>query len=147
MSVSSASAIFLLGRASAAQQNIASAQIDGGKMSEQLQLAQLTLEYWKLLHAFQRCIPSVPETSQARLAAQARYSGERLTAILSMAGLRLVTFDGLAFEVNLPAVAINAEDFSQSAPAFVERTLEPAVVSDSSVILTGKVFLASEKKD
>jgi hypothetical protein len=116
------------------------------RMSERFELAQLSLEYWKLLHAFERCIPSTPEGSQNRLSAQARYSGEKLKTILSMAGLRLVTFDGLAFEVNLPAVAINAEDISPNDPAFVERTLEPAIVSDSSVILTGKVFLASVKK-
>lgn len=46
------------------------------------------------------------------------------------------------FEINMPAIAVNAEDVSGSQALVVERTIEPTVISELTVILTGKVFLA-----
>ena len=86
---------------------------------------------------------SVPLEARDRLLAQARYAGARLESILSQSGLKLVTFDGAAFETNLPAVAINADDFAGNEDVIVERTLEPAIIADMNVIITGKVLLAS----
>ena len=146
-SASSEMATCLRGPASAAPQDITGAQIGGDNMSNRTELAELASEYWKLLHAFERCAAVAPESSKPRLAAQARYSGEKLTVILAKVGMRIVTFDGLHFEVNLPAIAVNAEDAVLDVPALIERTLEPAIVSDTSVIMTGKVFLAAPKKD
>jgi len=48
----------------------------------------------------------------------------------------------MMFEINMPAIAVNAEDVSGSQALVVERTIEPTVISESTVILTGKVFLA-----
>jgi len=81
-------------------------------MTNQAKFAELASEYWKLLQAFERCAALAPESAKPRLAAQARYSGERLKALLERDGMRIVTFDGVKFEVNLPAVAVNAEDCS-----------------------------------
>lgn len=108
-------------------------------------MADLACEYWKLLRAFERSAGMAPEDARARLAAQARYAGAKLDSILQREGLRLIAFDGQRFEVNLPAVAVNAEDFSDAQDTLVERTLEPAVVSDDGVLVTGKVFLARER--
>ena len=84
----------------------------------------------------------LPSSARGRLAAQARYSAGRLDSLIGKAGLRLASFDGMMFEINLPAVAVNAEDVSDGQALVVERTIEPTVISDSTVILTGKVFLA-----
>jgi hypothetical protein len=107
--------------------------------------AELASEFWKLLRAFERNIAFAPEPAKVRLAAQARYSQDRLSGILDRIGMRLVSFDGEVFEVNLPAIAVNAEDMSAGSNCVVERTLEPAVVQGSEVILTAKVFLAEMK--
>ena len=108
-------------------------------------MADLACEYWKLLRAFERSAGAAPEDARTRLAAQARYAGEKLDSILRGEGLRLVAFDGQRFEVNLPAVAVNAEDFLGDQDTLVERTLEPAIVSDEGVLVMGKVFLASAR--
>jgi hypothetical protein len=107
----------------------------------QLSMAELASEYWKLLQAFERSVVMAPDPARARLGAQARYSSERLTILMERAGMRIVSFDGLKFEVNLPAIAVNAEDIPSGQACVVERTLEPAVVADNSVIMTGKVFV------
>ena len=56
--------------------------------------------------------------------------------------MSLQVFDGMDFEVNLPASPINDEECQEAKTAVVERTLEPAVVSDMRVVLMGKVLLA-----
>ena len=50
----------------------------------------------------------------------------------------------MEFEVNLPASPINGDDFPNNVKAVVERTLEPAVISNMRVVSMGKVFLASK---
>lgn len=105
-------------------------------------IAEIASEYWKLLRSLERAITLVPLEAQARLNSQRRYSEDRLDVLLAGQGMRLITFDGVAYEVNLPASAINAEDFKDTDIVVVERTLEPAVVSDMDVVLSGKVFLA-----
>jgi len=104
--------------------------------------AELASEFWKLLRGFERSIALTPEGARSRLAAQARYATGRLDAILAAAGMRVVAFDGLPFEENMPAIAINADEFAGSPErVFVERTLEPAVIEGMTVVLTGKVYL------
>ena len=56
--------------------------------------------------------------------------------------MRILEFDGIPFQVGLPVVAVNGDDFSDGTPAVVEKTLEPTVVHDIAVLVTGKVFLA-----
>jgi hypothetical protein len=104
--------------------------------------AELASEFWKLLRGFERSIALTPESARSRLAAQARYAAGRLDSILAAAGMRVVAFDGLPFEENMPAIAINADEFARSPePVFVERTLEPAIIEGMTVVMTGKVYL------
>jgi hypothetical protein len=110
-------------------------------------LARLAVEYWKLLRSFERAIDLTSQDARVRLSAQARYAAGRLEALLSDAKMKIVSFDGMSFEVNLPAVAINGEDVSGLENVFVERTIEPAVIFDLNVILMGKVFLVQSSKD
>ena len=107
--------------------------------------AELAAEYWKLLRAFERAARIAPEAARARLLAQVRYADERLSTISARLGMRVVSFDGVKFEVNLPATAVNAEDIGSDRDSTVERTLEPAIISENSVILSGKVFLTETK--
>lgn len=106
-------------------------------------LAELASEYWKLLRAFDRAIALAPEDAKLRLTAQGRYAAGKLDAILQAEKLRIISFEGQRFEVNLPAIAVNGDEVQNPDHAIVERTLEPAVVSDDGVILTGKVYLSS----
>jgi hypothetical protein len=105
-------------------------------------LAQLAVEYWKLLRIVERAIDSAPSATRERLASQARYSAARLDALLAEQNMSIQAFDGAEFEVNLPASAVNGNDFQAVDHSVVERTLEPAIISDMRVVLMGKVFLA-----
>jgi hypothetical protein len=59
--------------------------------------------------------------------------------------MSLQAFDGLDFEVNLPASAVNGDEFHGKEAPIVERTLEPAVISDMRVLLMGKVLLTRKE--
>jgi len=45
----------------------------------------------------------------------------------------------------LPASAINGDEFQEGDTPIVERTLEPAVISNMRVVLMGKVYLAKKE--
>lgn len=109
-------------------------------------VAELASEYWKLVRAFERSIALTPAAHHNRLNAQARYATSKLDTILERIGFKIATFDGAVFEINLPVTAVNAEDVNSNSSCMIERTLEPTIILDDQVVLTGKVFLV-EKKD
>jgi hypothetical protein len=108
-------------------------------------LAQLAIEYWRLLRAVERAIEAAPDGASQRLQSQARYAAARLQALLMDQKMSIQVFDGMDFEVNLPASPVNGEDFLNDEQFVIERTLEPAVLSDMRVILMGKVILTKKE--
>ena len=107
-------------------------------------LARLAAEYWKLLRVVERAVEVASEDAKERIASQARYAASRLETVLSEQNMSVQQFDGMAFEVNLPASAINGDEFQEGDMPIVERTLEPAVISNMRVVLMGKVYLAKK---
>jgi hypothetical protein len=103
--------------------------------------SRLVVEYWKLLRSYERTASELSEAKAAKVQAQIRYSSQRLDQVLTDAGIRLVCFDGEPFSPELPVSAINAEDLEGCEHPTVERTLEPTLLQDGSVLHTGKVLL------
>ena len=65
----------------------------------------------------------------------------RLESILAASSMRILDFDGMAFDTGMPVVAINGDEFSEEEAAVIETTLEPSVIQNMAVLVTGKVFL------
>ena len=110
-------------------------------MDNNMTLARLAVEYWKLLRAFERTIGRLPHEHVAKTTAQLRYSVGKLDSLLEEGGLNLVTFEGQEFEPSIPATALNVSDFANSEILTIETTIEPAVVENMNVLLLGKVVL------
>lgn len=110
-------------------------------MDNNMTLAHLAVEYWKLLKAFERTIGRLPQEHVAKTTAQLRFSARKLDSLLKDSGLNLVTFDGQKFEPNIPATALNVDDFTDGEILTIETTVEPAVVENMNVLLLGKVVL------
>jgi hypothetical protein len=108
-------------------------------------VARLAVEYWKLLRVLERALESVPEGRRERFASQGRYAAARLDELLKERQMSVQSFDGLKFEINLPASPVNADEFPNSTDVVVARTIEPAVIADMRPILMGKVYLASKE--
>ena len=110
-------------------------------MHTNMTLAHLAIEYWKLLKAFERTIGRLPHEHVAKTAAQLRFSASKLDSLLKEGGVNLVTFDGQNFEPNIPATALNADEFADGEILIIETTVEPAVVENMNVLRMGKVVL------
>jgi hypothetical protein len=107
--------------------------------------AEIAAEYWKLLQSFKRAIALLPEQSRSPFEANARYAEKRLEAILAKESMRVMSFDGMPFEAGMPVVVVNGDEISDSDLAIVERTLEPVILQDMAVLLSGKVYLTKAK--
>jgi hypothetical protein len=104
-------------------------------------LATMAVEFWKFLRASERTLQSVPDTHRDRFASQMRYASDRLVSLMRDRNMSIEAFDGMDFEVNLPASAVNADDFAEGEAIIVERTIEPAVLLNMRPLLMGKVYL------
>ncbi len=118
-----------------------------GDQRTELALADLAAEYWKLLKNYNHVIAAAPEHLRSGLLAQAKFGARRLIAIMELAGMRVETFDGVEYSTNLPASAVNADEFSAGERPIVEQTLEPAIVRSGVAIRPGRVYLAAAKKE
>lgn len=103
--------------------------------------SRLLIDYWKLLRSYERTANELPEGKAEKVQAQIRYSTQRLDQVLEALNVRLVCFDGEPFSPELPVSAINAEDLKGAGESIVERTIEPTLLHEGSVLHTGKVLL------
>ena len=87
-------------------------------------MARLAVEYWKLLRVLERALDSVPEERRERFASQGRYAADRLDDLLRDA-MSVESFDGMDFEINLPASAVNGDEFPNRTDVVVARTSNP----------------------
>ena len=110
-------------------------------MDDNLTLAHLAVEYWKLLKGFERTIRRLPDEHVGKTTAQLKFSARKLDSLLEGSGLKLVTFNGQKFEPGIPATALNVDDFTDDEYPTIEATIEPAVVENMNVLLLGKVVL------
>jgi hypothetical protein len=108
-------------------------------------VARLAVEYWKLLRVLERALESVPDERRERFASQGRYAADRLDDLLRERKMSVQSFDGMDFEINLPASAVNGDEFPNRTDVVVARTIEPAVIADMRPVLMGKVYLASKE--
>jgi len=115
-------------------------EIEMSTPSEDL-VADLAVDYWKLMKAFERVLVQLPIDRARRAEAQLRFASGRLDSNLSAAGLSLAVFDGRPLDATVPASAINADEASDT--AIIKETLEPAVLSGSRVLRAARVVLAA----
>ena len=109
--------------------------------------AHMAVDYWKLLRAAERIVLGLPEDKHRRFSAQLRFSEGRLNDHLRAIGVELVTFEGQKFGPELPAVAINADDFDGVEDLLVESAVEPAVIVRDKVLQNDRVMLKGGNTD
>jgi hypothetical protein len=108
-------------------------------------VAKLAVEYWKLLRVLERALDNVPDDRRERYASQGRYAADQLNELLKDRKMSVQSFDGMDFEINLPASPVNGDEFARDVHVVVVRTIEPAVIADMRPVLMGKVYLASKE--
>lgn len=104
-------------------------------------IAELCVEYWKLMNVARKTTHQLSETDGRRLAAQVNFSQKQLERLTAALRLRLVELTGEDFHAGVSASADNGEDFDDDEALVVTRTLEPIVVCDMRVVRTGRVLV------
>ncbi len=101
--------------------------------------ANMATDYWKLLRSCERVTENLPDERSERFAAQLRFSSGRLMQHLSVLDIELVTFEGQPFGPEIPAVAINHEEFPDAEALMVDKAIEPAIIYKGQVIHSARV--------
>ena len=105
--------------------------------------ADLAVDYWKLLKVCDRLMKELSEDRRKRIGAQVRFSANRLESHLDALGIELLTFEGLQFGPELPAIAVNANDFGIAETLLVESAIEPAgLLRQAGTVLRFGLFRA-----
>jgi len=117
--------------------------VTSGEYDERARVAtsQMALDFWKLLRTSERLMAGLPEDRRTRMAAQLRFSTSRFEAHLDSLGLTMPTFEGQVFGPELPAVAVNADEFGPADDPIVDSAVEPALIWNGRVIQPARVML------
>lgn len=110
-------------------------------------VAQLCVEYWKLVAATEKALSGVLASDGKRLEAQLKFSKRQLDVLLQDLGLRLVDFSGERFHPGLAVSVDNSGDFEEDEALVVGKTIEPTVMSDMTVIRLGRVIVAPVEQE
>ncbi len=108
---------------------------------------QLALDFWKLLRTAERIMAGLPEDKRIRVAAQLRFSSSRFDSHLESLGLSMPTFEGHQFGADLPAIAVNADDFESGENLIIDSAVEPALIWNGKVIQNARVMLREGQED
>ena len=104
-------------------------------------LNALAVQFWKLCAGFERELGFLSPERVEAAEAQLRFARRRLETILDGEGLRLATYDGLAWTADIPASPANAEDMGEDATPRVAATLEPTIIGPDGVVHPGRILL------
>ncbi len=110
-------------------------------------VTDMAVDFWKLLRVSERIMSALPEEKRKRIAAQVRFSAGRLESHLDVLGVSLPTFEGQVFGPELPAIAVNADEFEDVEILIVDSAVEPAVILNSKVIQNARVMLKEGNAD
>lgn len=105
-------------------------------------VAQLCVEYWKLLMVTEKVLNSTVANNTKRIESQLKFSKRQLDVLLQDLGLRLVDFSGERFHPGLAVSVDNPGDYEEDEKLTVSKTLEPTVMADMTVIRLGRVIVA-----
>jgi hypothetical protein len=104
-------------------------------------VAQLCVEYWKLAATTEKALNILAEKESKRLEAQLKFSKRQLDVLLQNLDLRLVDFAGEHFHPGLAVSVDNPSDYDEE-NLIISKTIEPAVMSDMTIIRLGRVIVA-----
>ena len=110
-------------------------------------VAQLCVEYWKLLAATEKALNGSFSKDGKRLEAQLKFSKRQLNVLLQELGIRLVDFSGERFHPGLAVSVDNLGDHENEDALVISKTLEPTVMSDMTVIRPGRVIVAPVEQE
>jgi hypothetical protein len=105
-----------------------------------LAVAEIAALCWKLCSSLERELEFIPAERMQSVEAGLRFARRKLAALLASQEMHLETYEGSAWSPQIPATALNSAEV-EGAHTLVESTVEPTIMGDKGIILSGKVIL------
>ena len=121
--------------------------MDTESSQQETAVAQLAVDFWKLLRVCERIALTLPDERRKRIEAQLRFSAGRLESHLETLDLELHSYEGSQFGPELPAIAVNPDDFVNAENLVVESAVEPAVILQGRLLQSARVTLKEGSAD
>lgn len=113
----------------------------GNREALESALLDLAVESWRFSRLFARVLNKVDAAEVGRYANQLRYFQKKVQENLEANDLRTVDLEGQAFDVGMPAMAINMDDFGPDDTLIVDQMVEPIIMGPDGLKRQGKVTL------
>ena len=110
-------------------------------------VAQLCQEYWKLTVATERATKQMSEKDGRRLTGRVMFSKRQLDVLMQKINLRFVDFTDELIHPGLAVVIDNPTDYKDEEELVINKTLEPTVMSDMTVIRLGRVIVEPARQE
>jgi hypothetical protein len=104
-------------------------------------LIRLATECWRLLRTVQRTQQTLDADQQRRIGSRVAFVERAMSEELAAFGIKLVEFNGQQYGPELPATAVNADEFAATDTLVVDQTIEPAVLGPDGLMKSGTVTL------
>lgn len=106
----------------------------------------ITVDSWRFAKVFARLVERLEPTEASRYANQLRYFLKKLDDSAAKAGVKIVSFEGQAYNAGLPATPLNLDEFGPDEHLVVDQMVEPVLMGPEGLIKSGTVTLRLAEK-
>lgn len=103
-------------------------------------------ELLRFQRIFEKAICKMEADEQGKYLSQYAWFSKRVQKALSDSDLRIISFEGQAYDPGMATTPLNLEDFEVNDELFVVQTIEPTVMDGDTVCKIGTVILGRTAK-
>ena len=104
-------------------------------------LASLAIESWRLSKSFERLLIKSDPMEQRKYKSKLSWFNKNLKETLEEANLKFINLENQRYDTGAAVTAINLDDFKPDDELEIDKMIEPIVMSNEGVLMTGTVVL------
>ena len=104
-------------------------------------LASLAIESWRLSKSFERLLTKSDPMEQRKYKSKLSWFNKKLNETLEEANLKFINLENQKYDTGAAVTAINLDDFKPDDDLEIDQMIEPIVMSNEGVLMTGTVVL------
>ena len=107
----------------------------------QASMIDIAVEAWRFRRIFSSALSKLDDTEANRYSNQYLYFFRKVESALENADLKIVNVEGKEYDIGLPIMPLNMDEFSQDDKLIIEQMIEPIIMNSGKVAKTGTVIL------
>lgn len=104
-------------------------------------LILIASELTRFQRIFEKAVSKLNVEEQGKYLSQYTWFSKRVQKALSDSDLRIINFEGQAYDIGMAVTPLNLDDFEKNDALFVMQTIEPTIMQGDSVCRVGTVIL------